>query len=54
MGLNAPRVAIVHEWFVTYDGSEKVLEEMPQVFPEANIFCALDFSTRAVSRPSQE
>jgi len=43
MGLNAPRVAIVHEWFVTYAGSEKVLEEMLQVFPEADIFCALDF-----------
>jgi glycosyltransferase involved in cell wall biosynthesis len=39
----APRVAIVHEWFVTYAGSEKVLEAMLQVFPEADIYCALDF-----------
>lgn len=38
-----PRVAIVHEWLVTYAGSEKVLEAMLQVFPEADIFCALDF-----------
>jgi glycosyltransferase involved in cell wall biosynthesis len=43
MEISAPRVAIVHEWFVTYAGSEKVLEEMLQVFPEADIFCALDF-----------
>jgi glycosyltransferase involved in cell wall biosynthesis len=43
MGSSAPRVAIVHEWFVTYAGSEKVLEEMLQVFPDADIFCALDF-----------
>jgi glycosyltransferase involved in cell wall biosynthesis len=38
-----PRVAIVHEWLVTYAGSEKVLEAMLQVFPDADIFCALDF-----------
>src|ERR1700690_646978 len=43
MELGAPRVAIVHEWLVTYAGSEKVLEEMLQIFPEADIFCALDF-----------
>lgn len=43
MGRAAPRVAIVHEWLVTYAGSEKVLEAMLEVFPEADIFCALDF-----------
>jgi glycosyltransferase involved in cell wall biosynthesis len=43
MGTGAPRVAIVHEWLITYAGSEKVLEAMLQVFPEADIFCALDF-----------
>jgi glycosyltransferase involved in cell wall biosynthesis len=43
MATTAPRVAIVHEWLVTYAGSEKVLEAMLQVFPEADIFCALDF-----------
>jgi glycosyltransferase involved in cell wall biosynthesis len=39
----APRVAIVHEWLITYAGSEKVLEAMLEVFPDADIFCALDF-----------
>jgi glycosyltransferase involved in cell wall biosynthesis len=43
MQLRTPRVAIVHEWLVTYAGSEKVLEAMLQVFPDADIFCALDF-----------
>jgi glycosyltransferase involved in cell wall biosynthesis len=38
----APKVAIVHEWLVTYAGSEKVLEAMLDVFPDADIFCALD------------
>jgi glycosyltransferase involved in cell wall biosynthesis len=41
--MQIPRVAIVHEWLVTYAGSEKVLEAMLEVFPEADIFCALDF-----------
>jgi glycosyltransferase involved in cell wall biosynthesis len=40
---NTPRIAIVHEWLITYAGSEKVLEAMLQVFPNAEIFCALDF-----------
>lgn len=43
MARDAPRVAIVHEWLITYAGSEKVLEAMLKVFPEADIFCALDF-----------
>jgi glycosyltransferase involved in cell wall biosynthesis len=42
-GSAAPRVAIVHEWLITYAGSEKVLEAMLRVFPDADIFCALDF-----------
>src|ERR1700746_2037083 len=41
--MQTPRVAIVHEWLITYAGSEKVLETMLEVFPEADIFCALDF-----------
>ena len=31
--MQTPRVAIVHEWLVTYAGSEKVLEAMLEVFP---------------------
>jgi glycosyltransferase involved in cell wall biosynthesis len=43
MGSGAPRVAIVHEWLITYAGSEKVMEAMLQVFPQADVFCAMDF-----------
>jgi hypothetical protein len=33
MESGALRIAIVHEWLITYAGSEKVLEAMLQVFP---------------------
>jgi glycosyltransferase involved in cell wall biosynthesis len=36
------RIAIVHEWLVTYAGSEKVLETMLSVFPQADLFCLVD------------
>ena len=38
------RTAFVHEWLVTYAGSEKVLSEMLKEFPDADIFCLMDFS----------
>jgi hypothetical protein len=37
------RVAIVHEWFVTVGGSENVVAELPQVFPQATVFAVVDF-----------
>jgi len=37
------RVAFVHEWLVTYAGSERVLEQMLKSFPEADLFCLIDF-----------
>jgi glycosyltransferase involved in cell wall biosynthesis len=37
------KVAIVHEWLVTYAGSEKVLEAMLAEFPEADVFTLIDF-----------
>ena len=36
------RIAIVHEWLVTYAGSERVLEVMLSLFPHADLFCLLD------------
>lgn len=36
------RIAIVHEWLVTYAGSEKVLEVMLSMFPQAEVFCLVD------------
>ncbi len=43
----APRVAIVHEWLTTYAGSEKVLEAMLEEFPDAELFCLIDFLSPA-------
>ncbi|MGF6779621.1 glycosyltransferase involved in cell wall biosynthesis [Paraburkholderia sp. GAS334] len=37
------KVALVHDWLVTYGGSEKVLEEIVECFPDADIFCLVDF-----------
>jgi len=37
------RVAIIHDWLVVYGGAERVLEQMLQVFPDADIFTLIDF-----------
>ncbi len=39
----APRVAIVHDWLVTYAGAERVLEQMIACFPQADVFSLVDF-----------
>ena len=37
------RVALVHDWLVTYAGSERVVEQMLNVFPQADLFSLVDF-----------
>lgn len=37
------RVAVVHEWLVTYAGSEKALEQILKLFPNADLFCVIDY-----------
>lgn len=37
------RVAIVHDWLVTYAGAERVLEQMLVCFPLADLFSTVDF-----------
>jgi glycosyltransferase involved in cell wall biosynthesis len=37
------KIAIVHEWFTTLGGSEKVIEQLLKIFPNADIFSLLDF-----------
>ncbi|HEY1608823.1 MAG TPA: glycosyltransferase family 4 protein, partial [Paraburkholderia sp.] len=39
----APRVAIVHDWLVTYAGAERVLEQIIACFPDADLFAVVDF-----------
>lgn len=37
------KIAIVCEWLITYAGSEKVLEQIVKIYPEADLFCVVDF-----------
>ena len=37
------KIAIVHEWLVTYAGSERVLEQMLHCYPNADIYALVDF-----------
>lgn len=37
------KVAIVHDWLVTYAGSEKVLEQIIKFFPDADLYALVDF-----------
>lgn len=37
------KVALVHDWLVTYAGAERVLEQMLATFPEADVFSLIDF-----------
>lgn len=38
-----PRIAVIHDWLVTYAGAEKVLEQILQVYPQADLFALCDF-----------
>jgi glycosyltransferase involved in cell wall biosynthesis len=37
------KIAIVHEWLTTYAGAEKVLAAMLSEYPNADLFCLVDF-----------
>ena len=37
------RIAIVHDWFVNYAGSERVVEQILNLFPHADLFAVVDF-----------
>lgn len=37
------RVALVHDWLVTYAGAERILEELVKLYPDADIFSLVDF-----------
>jgi glycosyltransferase involved in cell wall biosynthesis len=41
------KIAIVHEWLTTYAGSEKVLQAMLSEYPQADLFCLIDFLPKA-------
>lgn len=37
------RVAIVHDWLTVYAGAERVLEQMLNIWPDADLFSVVDF-----------
>ena len=37
------KVAIIHDWLVTYAGAERVLEQFIKLWPEADLFSLVDF-----------
>jgi glycosyltransferase involved in cell wall biosynthesis len=37
------KVAIVHDWLVTYAGAERVLEQIVGLYPDADLFSVVDF-----------
>jgi len=37
------KIAIIHDWLVTYAGAERVLEQMLACYPEADLFSVVDF-----------
>jgi len=37
------RIAIIHDWLVVYAGAEKVLQEIINIYPEADLFSVVDF-----------
>lgn len=41
------KIAIVHEWLTTYAGSEKVVEQLLKLFPQADVFVIVDFLPEA-------
>ena len=41
------KVAIVHEWLITYAGSERVVEQLLKIYPDADLFALCDFMPEA-------
>lgn len=40
---NHMKIAVVHDWLVTYAGAEKVLEQILKIYPNADLFSLVDF-----------
>ena len=37
------KIAVIHDWLVTYAGAERVLEQILHCFPNADLFSVIDF-----------
>ncbi len=43
MSISSPKIAVIHDWLVTYGGAERVLEQILACFPEADLYVVIDF-----------
>ena len=41
------KIAIVHDWLVTYAGAERVLQQMLALYPDADLYSVLMTATGA-------
>ena len=41
-GTSEPRIAVVHEWLLDFAGSERVLREILDLYPQADLFALVD------------
>jgi len=37
------KIAVVHDWLVTYAGAERVLEQIIDLFPDCDLYSLIDF-----------
>ena len=37
------KIAVVHDWLVTYCGAERVLEEIIKLFQHSDVYSLIDF-----------
>jgi glycosyltransferase involved in cell wall biosynthesis len=44
---NGMRIALVHDWFPSYRGGERVVSSLLKLFPEADVFTLFDFLSQA-------
>lgn len=40
--MKPPKIAIVHEWLVDYSGSERVVEQLLAIYPDADLFALVE------------
>lgn len=40
--MRAPKIAVIHEWFINFAGSEKVVEQLLNVYPHAELLALIE------------
>ena len=43
MSIELKKIAIIHDWLVTYAGAERVLEQILLLYPDADVYTIVDF-----------